>query len=167
MEKYPVIGGNPYGSYSFSVQELENDQLEEEIDNTDDIQGWVQFLQFPFSQITKYYSYFKGESSFGTHQGVKGLQFDRVMTVVDDTEARGNTFNYSRLAVLQYETVDRRFIEDIETIEVKRKDVISSDVTEHYRGEQVHYFRIKVNDTELESMICGPDLYIRNVKNKR
>lgn len=68
------------------------------------------------------------------------------------------------VTVLQYETLDRRFIEDIETIEVKRIDVIASDVTEHYRGDQVHYFRIKVDDTELESMIYGPNLHIKSVK---
>ncbi len=82
--------------------EVDTDQkfasdLLEETDTADDIQGWVQFLQLPFTQIPKYYSYFKGESSFGTHQGVKGLQFDRVMVVIDDTEARSNTFNYARL----------------------------------------------------------------------
>lgn len=70
---------------------------EVEEDDTDDQQGWIDFLNLPFSQIRKYYAYFSGVSSFGTHQGVKGLQFDRVMVVIDDQEARGNSFHYARL----------------------------------------------------------------------
>lgn len=84
------------------LEESENlppasDEGSEDEDGNDNIQGWVEFLDLPLSQIIKYYRYFKGESSFGTHQGVKGLQFDRVFVVIDDVEARGNQFNYSRL----------------------------------------------------------------------
>ena len=34
---------------------------------------------------------------FGTHQGVKGLQFDRVLAILDDDEARGFLFSYEKL----------------------------------------------------------------------
>jgi len=33
---------------------------------------------------------------YGTHQGVKGLQFDRVLVVLDDSEARGFLFSYEK-----------------------------------------------------------------------
>lgn len=38
-----------------------------------------------------------GNAHFGTHQGVKGLEFDRVMVVMDDSEARGFMFKYETL----------------------------------------------------------------------
>lgn len=37
------------------------------------------------------------ESAFGTHQGMKGLEFDRVMVIIDDEEAKGFMFNYDKL----------------------------------------------------------------------
>ena len=38
-----------------------------------------------------------GLASFDTHQGVKGLQFKRVMVILDDAEARGFMFGYGKL----------------------------------------------------------------------
>lgn len=38
-----------------------------------------------------------GKAHFGTHQGVKGLEFERVMVVMDDSEARGFMFKYETL----------------------------------------------------------------------
>jgi DNA helicase-2/ATP-dependent DNA helicase PcrA len=55
------------------------------------------FLDTPFSQIGQYAAYVKGETPFGTHQGVKGLEFPRVMVVMDDEEARGFLFSYEKL----------------------------------------------------------------------
>jgi DNA helicase-2/ATP-dependent DNA helicase PcrA len=55
------------------------------------------FLDCPFSQIEPYAEYVSGASSFGTHQGVKGLEFPRVMVIIDDAEARGFTFKYDKL----------------------------------------------------------------------
>ena len=46
---------------------------------------------------TKYYEYVSGNEGFDTHQGVKGLQFERVMTIIDDNESQGTTFNYEKL----------------------------------------------------------------------
>lgn len=54
-------------------------------------------LEAPFSEIGKYVEYIEGNAIFDTHQGVKGLQFDRVMVVIDDEQAQGNTFNYGKL----------------------------------------------------------------------
>jgi DNA helicase-2/ATP-dependent DNA helicase PcrA len=55
------------------------------------------FLDCPFSEIEPYAKYVSGESAFDTHQGVKGLEFPRVMVVIDDTDARGFMFNYDKL----------------------------------------------------------------------
>ena len=54
-------------------------------------------MRAPFSHFIKYYSYISGNEGFDTHQGVKGLQFERVMTIIDDNEAQGTTFNYEKL----------------------------------------------------------------------
>ena len=50
-----------------------------------------------FSQIKHYNLYISEESKFGTHQGVKGLEFSRVMVILDDEESRGNGFSYDKL----------------------------------------------------------------------
>lgn len=55
------------------------------------------FLEAPFSQIEPFANYVSGKAHFDTHQGVKGLQFDRVMVIMDDEEARGFTFKYENL----------------------------------------------------------------------
>lgn len=55
------------------------------------------FLNAPFSQIGPMMEYLSGEAHFDTHQGVKGLEFDRVMVIMDDAEARGFLFKYEDL----------------------------------------------------------------------
>lgn len=55
------------------------------------------FLEAPISQIEPMAGYLSGNAHFDTHQGVKGLEFDRVMVIMDDSEARGFTFKYEDL----------------------------------------------------------------------
>ena len=55
------------------------------------------FLEMRFSQIEPMAEYLEGQAHFDTHQGVKGLEFDRVMVIMDDVEARGFTFKYEDL----------------------------------------------------------------------
>lgn len=55
------------------------------------------FLKAPFSQVEPMAEYLTGHAHFDTHQGVKGLEFDRVMVIMDDSEARGFTFKYGEL----------------------------------------------------------------------
>lgn len=59
--------------------------------------AWREALQAPFSQLRAYVEYVSDRSRFGTHQGIKGLQFPRVMVILDDEEARGGTFSYEKL----------------------------------------------------------------------
>jgi len=70
-------------------------------DDDDDIKSevgaWRTALNTPFDQMRRYESYTSGVSPFGTHQGVKGLEFPRVMVVISDDEARGFLFNYEKL----------------------------------------------------------------------
>jgi DNA helicase II / ATP-dependent DNA helicase PcrA len=55
------------------------------------------FLSAPFSQVEPMAEYLSGKAHFDTHQGVKGLEFDRVMVIMDDKEARGFLFKYEDL----------------------------------------------------------------------
>ncbi|MBW3245642.1 AAA family ATPase [Epibacterium sp. DP7N7-1] len=51
-------------------------------------EAWMQALEAPFSQVARYRDYVEDRSPFGTHQGVKGLEFPRVMVIADDFHTR-------------------------------------------------------------------------------
>ena len=70
--------------------------LEEDYPNSV-LDAWDKFLLTPFAQIEHYADYVKGQAQFETHQGVKGLEFPRVMIIIDDNEARGFLFSYDKL----------------------------------------------------------------------
>lgn len=59
--------------------------------------AYQQFLERPFSELAAFASYADGLSAYGTHQGVKGLEFPRVMVVINDEEAGGFLFSYDKL----------------------------------------------------------------------
>ncbi|MCL1665574.1 UvrD-helicase domain-containing protein [Elizabethkingia ursingii] len=80
----------------FGVENVED--IDEEVDNDEDVlSSWISALSANFSEIIKYSEYINEESTFGTHQGVKGLEFDRVMVIIDDEESRGFMFSYDKL----------------------------------------------------------------------
>ena len=51
-------------------------------------EAWAQALEAPFSQVARYLAYVEDRSPYGTHQGVKGLEFPRVMVIADDAYTR-------------------------------------------------------------------------------
>jgi DNA helicase-2/ATP-dependent DNA helicase PcrA len=61
-----------------------------------ELSAWSKALEAPLSQIERYGLYVRGQSQFGTHQGVKGLEFPRVLVVINDDEARGFLFAYDK-----------------------------------------------------------------------
>ena len=69
----------------------------EDEDTNSELDAWDKFMLTPFSQIEPYTAYVKGLAPFDTHQGVKGLEFPRVLVVMDDDEARGFLFSYGKL----------------------------------------------------------------------
>ncbi len=79
------------------VETDDEDDQEKEVDLESELGGWRQALEAPFDQIEKYHRYIQGVSQFDTHQGVKGLEFSRVMVIVSDEEARGFMFAYDKL----------------------------------------------------------------------
>lgn len=54
-------------------------------------------LSVPFYELERYSSYVTNNTRFATHQGVKGLEFPRVMVIMDDAQARGFLFSYEKL----------------------------------------------------------------------
>lgn len=60
------------------------------------LSAWSKALEAPLGQIERYDLYVRGQSQFGTHQGVKGLEFPRVLVVINDDEARGFLFAYDK-----------------------------------------------------------------------
>lgn len=83
------------------VEGLADGTQEDDVPDADDtkseIAAWRSALDAPLSQARKYYSYVTGHTGFDTHQGVKGLEFPRVMVVINDDEARGFLFSYDKL----------------------------------------------------------------------
>ena len=51
----------------------------------------------PISEMIAYKNYITGKAEFGTHQGVKGLEFPRVMVILDDKSSKGFLFSYEKL----------------------------------------------------------------------
>ncbi|MEN6520058.1 MAG: UvrD-helicase domain-containing protein [Armatimonadota bacterium] len=64
---------------------------------TPELDAWKECLEAPFSQIEAYDAYITDSSQFGTHQGIKGLEFPRVMVILSDEEAKGFLFSYEKL----------------------------------------------------------------------
>ena len=50
---------------------------------------WIKFLTIPYQQLINYTKYINDETPYATHHGVKGLEFDRVMIIMNDYEKRG------------------------------------------------------------------------------
>lgn len=66
-------------------------------DDDESLLAWDLALNSNFDVIIKYNDYISDNSNFGTHQGVKGLEFDRVMIIIDDDESKGFMFSYDKL----------------------------------------------------------------------
>ena len=78
-------------AYMLNPSDIENDSVE------DELLAWVEVMNLPISMIRSYNDYVNHRSHFDTHQGVKGLEFERVMVIIDDSEAKGFLFSYDKL----------------------------------------------------------------------
>ncbi len=97
----PFIGP---GEATAKVQVVAGDPSQGEDEGDDDaadagteLGAWRKALEAPLTQVERYDAYVQGTSQFGTHQGVKGLEFPRVQVVINDDEARGFLFAYAKL----------------------------------------------------------------------
>jgi DNA helicase-2/ATP-dependent DNA helicase PcrA len=70
-------------------------------------------MLLPYSEIRQYLNYINGQSGFATHQGVKGLEYDRVMVIIDSQETKGFLFDYDKLfGVKPLSETDMKHIDD-------------------------------------------------------
>ena len=92
---YPIIHRDieAYNIAESIDDENQSDKRSEE----KELDAWDRCLNAPFSQISPYDSYVNGSAKFSTHQGVKGLEFPRVMVILSDEESRGFLFSYEKL----------------------------------------------------------------------
>ena len=74
---------------------LVSDDVKESDD--EELTAWVNTMDLPIEVIRKYDDYVNHRTRFDTHQGVKGLEFDRVLVIIDDSEAKGFMFSYDKL----------------------------------------------------------------------
>lgn len=81
-------------SDDFKNKKIINEETEKPNEVTE---AWEMALANPLSQLIRYDKYISGNSSFGTHQGVKGLEFTRVLIIIDDEESGGFLFSYDKL----------------------------------------------------------------------
>lgn len=92
-----------------------NDEWEE------DLQAWVMVMDLPINMVRGYDDYVNQRTRFDTHQGVKGLEFDRVMVIIDDSEAKGFMFSYDKLfGVKELTEIEKKHIEAGEESSVDR-----------------------------------------------
>lgn len=61
------------------------------------LESWRLALDVGRAEVERFFEYIVGDAPFDTHQGVKGLEFPRVMVVLDDKAAGGFLFSYGKL----------------------------------------------------------------------
>lgn len=82
----------------FEVGSRANDLLAEQYEGENQkIIALRTALSASFSELERYSLYVADNTRFATHQGVKGLEFPRVMVIMDDAQARGFLFSYEKL----------------------------------------------------------------------
>lgn len=87
----------PESLLSFVAPDKAEFEEEDEAEEKGALAAWRQSLESPFKQIEAYRQYIADENGFDTHHGVKGLQFERVLVLIDDSESRGFLYSYEKL----------------------------------------------------------------------
>jgi DNA helicase-2/ATP-dependent DNA helicase PcrA len=106
-------------SASISIKVVDDDVEEEEQDNI--INAWDKALAASFTEMAAYTEYVSDKAKFGTHQGVKGLEFPRVMVILDDEDARGFLFSYEKMLGAKGQTeADRKNIAEGKDTSINR-----------------------------------------------
>lgn len=78
------------------------DRIDDILDNSytgedQKITALKEALSVPFNELERYSDYVSEKTRFATHQGIKGLEFPRVMVILDDSQAKGYWFSYEKL----------------------------------------------------------------------
>lgn len=87
----------------------------------EELVAWVNVMDLPIEMVKIYNNYVNQNTRFDTHQGVKGLEFDRVMVIIDDSESKGNMFSYDKLfGIKDLPDIDKKNISDGKETSVER-----------------------------------------------
>lgn len=87
----------PFAGGDLPVADAAANQEDDESTATKRLASIRQFLGGRFSPIEAYSLYIDSKTELSTHQGVKGLEFPRVLVIMDDSEAGGFLFSYEKL----------------------------------------------------------------------
>jgi len=95
----PFITNEPLMTKAGLVNDHDGQENEEEPTEASSasLDAWRAFLETSYNQIAPFAEYVNDSAPFGTHHGVKGLEFERVMVILDDSAARGFLFSYDKL----------------------------------------------------------------------
>jgi len=74
-----------------------DDIIDESAETNDAIEALREGLKVPFTELIAYWNYISDKTQFATHQGIKGLEYDRVAVIMDDESAAGFLFSYEKL----------------------------------------------------------------------
>lgn len=78
-------------------------------------------LEVSFSELQNYWDYVTDNTQFSTHQGIKGLEFDRVAVIMDDESARRFLFSYEKLfGAMDLTDTDKKNVEAGEDNSISR-----------------------------------------------
>jgi DNA helicase-2/ATP-dependent DNA helicase PcrA len=80
-----------------SLQPFVDIEDENKNENDEEYGNVVMFLNSEFSEICSYKDYLNKNSGFDTLQGVKGLEFNNVIVILNDDESRGYLFKFDKL----------------------------------------------------------------------
>ncbi|WP_101688926.1 UvrD-helicase domain-containing protein [Dysgonomonas massiliensis] len=103
--------------------DIEEEAFDEEELEEDDkpLKAWSEAFKATFDEVEKYNQYISGNTQFATHQGVKGLEYDRVIGILDDQGAKGFLFSYEKLFGVQKLTdTDLKNIEENKDSSINR-----------------------------------------------
>lgn len=93
------------------VEPREDDDDGEDL--TREIAAMDAFLDCPANQLLPYQAYISERSPFGTQQGIKGTEYERVLAVLDDAEGTHTQFSYEKyLGLKALSDTDRKNIAD-------------------------------------------------------
>ncbi|WP_018464564.1 UvrD-helicase domain-containing protein [Segatella paludivivens] len=100
-----TVSGVILNALNLSIHEIE----ENEDDADEELMAWVRLMELPISEMRMLDNYLTQKTNYDTHQGVKGLEFDRVMVIIDDSESKGKWFSYDKLfGVKKISETDRK-----------------------------------------------------------
>jgi DNA helicase-2/ATP-dependent DNA helicase PcrA len=99
-DKFPIcldVYKKLYKMNLFELPKRIEEILSDSAEVSEDVIALREGLRVPFSELINYWNYVNDNTQFSTHQGIKGLEFDRVAVIMDDESARGFLFSYEKL----------------------------------------------------------------------